>query len=265
MIKEKLIKAYKRYLKIYMATSMKTSIVGSMEVVKRKNSVQYYHIYYTKEGSRIRNYIDKNNFELAVNLQYKSYHRKLYKLAKKRIKLLAPLLNDFQDNEIDDIYNSLPVERRCLIRPIEPSFEELEEKWFKIPFERLGFRVTDPVILAENGVRVRSKSEKSFADKLTMMGRKFKFECKLVLPNGEVVFPDFTLLSEKTGEEIYIEHLGLMDDPVYFNKTMEKIRKFEENGILLGHRLFLTFGTKDGNFDTKGLERIVELYIKKDA
>ena len=49
-----------------------------------------------------------------------------------------------------------------------------------------------------------------------------------------IVYPDFTFLSPKTGEEIYWEHDGRMDDPEYARKAIKKIETYEKNGIFQG-------------------------------
>lgn len=50
----------------------------------------------------------------------------------------------------------------------------------------------------------------------------FRYECALYL-NGVLVFPDFTIRHPKTGEVYYWEHFGLIDQPSYVKRTMEKI------------------------------------------
>ena len=57
------------------------------------------------------------------------------------------------------------------------------------------------------------------------------------------VYPDFTFLSKKTGEEIYWEHNGMVDNPVYARNMVRKIECYENNGIFPGERLILTYET----------------------
>jgi hypothetical protein len=59
-----------------------------------------------------------------------------------------------------------------------------------------------------------------------------------------IVYPDFTLLKVCTREEIYWEHLGMMDDPNYVHKALNKINTYIRNGYIPGKNLLLTFESK---------------------
>lgn len=56
-----------------------------------------------------------------------------------------------------------------------------------------------------------------------------------------MIYPDFTFLSQKTGEEVYWEHNGKCDDPTYARSMVRKIQAYENNGIFPGERLILTY------------------------
>ena len=96
------------------------------------------------------------------------------------------------------------------------------------------FREDTPLIRSERRERVRSKSEKILADFFYRNQIPYKYECPLHLKNFGTVYPDFTFLSAKTGQEIYWEHDGRMDDPVYAQNAIRKIYAYEENGIYPG-------------------------------
>ena len=64
--------------------------------------------------------------------------------------------------------------------------------------------------------------EKMIASYLYTKKIPFRYECALYL-NGVLVFPDFTIRHPKAGEVYYWEHFGLMDQPSYVKRTMEKI------------------------------------------
>ena len=76
-----------------------------------------------------------------------------------------------------------------------------------------------------------------------------------------MVYPDFTFLSRKTEQEIYWEHDGKMDDPVYTRNAVRKIQAYEENGIYPGERLILTFETEKTVLDIRMVKRLVERYL----
>ena len=117
------------------------------------------------------------------------------------------------------------------------------------------------MILTELGERVRSKSEKILADFFYRNRIPYKYECPLYLKNFGMVYPDFTFLSAKTGQEIYWEHDGRMDDPVYTQRAVRKIQAYEQNGIYPGEQLILTFETEKSVLDLRMVKRLAEKYL----
>ena len=53
------------------------------------------------------------------------------------------------------------------------------------------------------------------------------------------IYPDFTVLNRRTGRKWYIEHLGMMDNPGYYEKAMIKLDTYEKNEIILGEQLLI--------------------------
>lgn len=47
----------------------------------------------------------------------------------------------------------------------------------------------------------------------------------------------------RTREELYLEHLGMMDDAEYRNSAFNRINYYEKNSIFVGERLILSFET----------------------
>ena len=69
---------------------------------------------------------------------------------------------------------------------------------------------------------VRSKSELVIADKLHARGIEYAYEQRLVLANGRVRYPDFTIADHALGVTYYWEHLGMLDDPGYRSRWEAK-------------------------------------------
>ena len=83
----------------------------------------------------------------------------------------------------------------------------------------------------ERGDLVRSKSELVIADKLFTRGVEYAYELPLVLPNGRIRYPDFTIMDHARGEIFYWEHLGMLDDPGYKERWKRKRSEYLEAGI----------------------------------
>lgn len=104
---------------------------------------------------------------------------------------------------------------------------------------------------------MRSKSEVFIAQILHKHHILYLYEKPLFLEGYGTVYPDFTILDPYTLEEIYIEHLGLLTNPDYLEKNLGKITAYNKNGIYLGDRLLITYGTNKNQLDLKLIEDII--------
>ena len=231
---------------------------GSLRMSKSHNHIQYYCY---KDEKRCGEYISKENMTLAQQLAQKSYDEKVLKVAEKRSAQIKRLLKDYTDDELEKIYLKEHPQRQKLIHPIERPWEDTMTEWNEKEYKGKDFGEGVPVILTEKGERVRSKSEKIMADYFYRKGIEYKYECPLYLKGIGTVYPDFTFLSKKTGEEIYWEHNGKCDDPFYARDMVRKINTYENNGIFPGERLILTYETEQTILSTNKIEQLVERYL----
>ena len=233
---------------------LKNAPEGSLRLSSNKFGRMYYHQKEKKE------YISKTNTDLIRALAQKSYDKKIVKQAEKELEQLEHFLDDYKE-ELNQIYNEEHPDRRKYIVPIEPTWEQCLEAWKSKEYTGLEFQEGTPLILSEKGERVRSKSEKIIADYLYHNGIEYKYECPIYLKGQGNVYPDFTLLSRKSGKEIYFEHFGMMDEPSYARKAIRKIQTYEENGIFIGDSLIVTFETSQTVIGTKELDRLMRKYV----
>lgn len=192
----------------------------------------------------------------------KTYNYDIIKKAKKRLDQITKLLQNYSDDEIEQIYLSMHVERQALVQPVEPTFEQRVKLWFGQPYNGKEFQEGVPVILSERGDRVRSKSEKILADFFYRNNIPYLYEKPLYLNGYGTVYPDFTFFSKKLGQEIYWEHEGMMDKPEYARTAIKKLDLYQMNGILQGERLIITFETEQDVLNTKLISALVEKYLK---
>lgn len=240
---------------------LKDAPTGTLRLSKSHHQLQYYRC--TKE-KKTGIYINKNNIEMAKRLAQKTYDEKVLKLAEKRLSQIYKITKDYKENEIEEIYFKERVERQALIKPVEPTWEQKVKEWKSREYKGKGFRDGAPIILTERGERVRSKSEKILADYFYRNGINYKYECPLYLSGVGTVYPDFTFLSKKTGEEMYWEHNGKVDDPVYARNMVKKIQAYENNGIYVGEKLILTFETEQTILNTNKIEQLTKRYIRDE-
>lgn len=261
-LKEMLLKEKIRLEQIEQKTreQLKNVPEGTLRISKSSNHIQYYHC---KEDIPQKNgkYLHKSEMQLVCRLAQKAYDEKVLRLVKRRLHQMRQLTEEYQDNEIEMIYQEEHFARRGLIIPAENTWEQQLEQWMMVEYEGKGFNDGDPVIYSEKGERVRSKSEKILSDYFYRKRIPYKYEKPLQLKGYGIVYPDFTFLSKRTGKEIYWEHEGRMDDPGYARTAIKKIQSYEDNGIFVGDRLILTFETETTVLNTKDIERNVKRYL----
>lgn len=260
-LKEMSVKEQNRLEEILIRTEsqLKDAPQGTMRLSSSKNQVQYYHCMPgEKENGR---YISKTKEQMIRRLAQKSYDERVVKLAEKRLAQIRRITKDYDVDEIEKLFLNEHRERKKLIRPVEPTWEQRVEMWLSEDYTRKEFQEGMPVILTEKGERVRSKSEKILADYFYRNKIIYKYECPLYLKGYGIVHPDFTFLSRKTKQEIYWEHDGRMDDPAYAQNAVRKILAYEENEIYPGERLILTFETEKTVLNTKSIERLARKYL----
>lgn len=115
--------------------------------------------------------------------------------------------------------------------------------------------------MTEKGERVRSKSEKILADYFYRNNIPYKYEKPLYLKGYGIVYPDFTLLSKKTYQEIYWEHEGMMDKQDYARAAVRKIELYQLNNIYPGEQLIMTFETEQSLLNSRLMEKLTEKYL----
>lgn len=98
--------------------------------------------------------------------------------------------------------------------------------------------------LTPGGLKMRSKSEEIIGTRLEEQGFIFRYEPELILGNKNS-YPDFAILLPNKRRIVYWEHLGLIDDPEYVMRNLEKLEIYAKHGIYLGINLIITYETRD--------------------
>lgn len=259
-LRELLLKEQERLQKIIRITKERLNNVpeGYLRISKSHGSIQFYHC---TDETKYGRYISKEDEDRIHKLAQKPYDKKVQLLAEKRLVQINKLLDSYEDDEISNIFLKEHEQRQKLIVPVELTWEQKLNEWLSKKCEGKGFGDGMPVIMAEKGERVRSKSEKILADYFFRNGIEYKYECPLYLNGVGIIYPDFTFLSKKTGEEIYWEHNGMVDSPDYARKMVRKINAYEKNGIFVGERLILTYETEQTILNTDKIEQMVKRYL----
>lgn len=233
---------------------------GALRINSGRDRVQYFCTIYGKEREDI--YISSKDLALAQSLAQKDYDQKVLKSIEQEIKAIDMYLAKLPHVVAEDVYESLHVERQKLIRPIRKTDKQFVQEWMEFVFQGKGVDDAGPLLVTEKGEKVRSKSEMIIADTLHRAGIPYRYECPLHLSGYGVVYPDFTALNIGKRKEVYWEHLGMMDDPIYMEKALRKIDTYERNGIVLGKNLIVTWETKKLPFNLSTVKRKIDEYLK---
>ncbi|MBP5730304.1 MAG: hypothetical protein J6X19_03780, partial [Clostridia bacterium] len=102
----------------------------------------------------------------------------------------------------------------------------------------------------------RSKSERIIANMLDKNGILYKYEKPLSL-RGFTVYPDFTILDIRNRREIYLEHLGMMDNDKYLDNAILKLNRYSRAGYQLGDRLLVTMESSIRPLNIHAAEKMV--------
>ena len=232
---------------------------GKLRTSTVKGHYRYYHVL-DAQKSRSR-YLKQKDIQLAHDLAQKDYDQRIIKSGEDELKILERLIRQ-QEVSVEGVYPSLPPARQALVDPISLTDEEYIARWLENKkCEPMGFDENDPVILTAEGYRVRSKSEQLWADLMEEAGVPHVFEPMLYLEGHGWTRPDFVGLNVRKRKEIHIEHMGMMDDPSYADRNVNKLHDYERNGFVLGDDLLITMETKKYPPERKSIEALIKKHF----
>ena len=228
---------------------------GKLRISNTKRQIRFYRV--TQETDNTGEYIPKKNTNFAKALAQKDYNERFLKEARQELTLLEKTLSKLAQNNADLVYEKLSPGRKKLVAPYILPEEVYVEEWLSEPFKPNPYMPENRVYDTRRGDMVRSKSEAIIADMLLELGIPYHYEKPIRLKGGAKRYPDFTLLKVATREEIYLEHLGLLDDEDYRNNCLIKMSEYRQNGIYPGKNLLFTYETSDFPLDIKGYRKML--------
>ena len=228
--------------------SISNSIEGSLKIcVRASGEANYYHRYYSNGVHHVDYIPKKQNINFVKELAQNQYLKELDKTIDTQLKLLKKFNSRYDSKQLENIYSKMNPARQQLINPLFASADYYAQKWNNEPYERSCTHPENLIFETDKGDLVRSKSEVIIANYLHANADKvfYRYECPLVLnyPNTKTVYPDFTIISRKTGRIIYLEHFGMLDDNQYANDFVRKMNSYVLNDIIPGRDVIFTVET----------------------
>ena len=217
------------------------------------------YYYLVKDSERNGHIIAEADLPLIRQLAQYNYYEKVLKSACREQSILTSLKNHYDNNLLEDIYSNLNPERQAMVNPLHATDEKFKNEWLAKPYKRKVLTSETPSFKTAKGDMVRSKSEMIIANALYAKDIPYKYECPLYLKNSNMtIHPDFTILRMSDRREIYLEHYGMLDDPSYAQRAVQRNNAYAHDGIILGERLYVTMESGRIPLDTESLNTLIE-------
>lgn len=244
---------------------------------QNKNGKTYYYQQYMQDVPMIadktmdtenfdkwkRKYIRKRDIGIVAALAQKHYYSSVKPLVQKQLKELKQFVNKYPKENLEEIYEALSVERKRFVKPLQVSVKQKIIQWEAEVYEKNTKYSENLKFETDQGELVRSKSEVIIANLLYQNQNHilYKYERPLEMTiegRSKIVYPDFTILSKRTGKIIYWEHAGRMDDPYYVNDFVKKMNTYVTNGLLPGKDVILTYETQNNPLEISAVKRMIK-------
>ena len=225
--------------------------------LKRIGKGTYYYL--LEKGSKER-ILRSSEEKLKEEILQREYLESVVDSLNKELKVLRKFAESYPKVIVEDVYEQLPDEFKKYVTPINPTDSMYASRWLERPYTHKPISDDVPFFKTMNGERVRSKSEVIIADRLSLSGVPYKYECPLVLQIDDeliTIHPDFTLLRMSDRKVLYFEHCGMVDDPDYADELVKRINQYSRAGIILGDRLFLMCETSKTPLDVRVLDNLI--------
>ena len=230
---------------------------GTLRLERRGSGIYCYE----KKG-KTKKYLGKTDSE-----ETKAFIRDNY-LAEKRKRLLldSSLLEKLDQQYLgydrESVFAALPDSYRSIATEDfnDARYEELK-KWANADYVKNQAPFPDAVILAVDGIRVRSKGECLHYNILYGLGIPFRYDSVITIKDGrgntKKVSPDFMIQNYDHSLTI-IEHLGRLFDKRYAIDYGEKCFWYLQEGFIPGKNFFVTSDDIYGGTDTQAIMEVTK-------
>ena len=253
---------------------LETLPAGKLLSEEKNGRKLYIHAYY-EDGNYIRKWITKRP-ELIRKLARKQYLLTLIDIVERNIKSVEQYQKNHVELSADTVMKGMPTHYKDL--PDEYFFKNSSgthddgaedvwsgfAEWAQAEYEHADYREWEKKHRTTRGLKVRSKSELTIAQIL------YQYDDYLALRYEEVVYigdkmliPDFVIMT-KSGKKYYWEHAGLIRNPDYLKRHMEKLELYARAGITMWNNLIVTYDDEEGNLDAGIIESIIRTLLVKE-
>ena len=234
---------------------------GRLRVAKTSSGAHFFHV--TSNENTCGKYISLSDDKLISTLANKNYAELFLKKAYIELNDIDAFLKKESMGKAEEVYDEINQLRKPYVSPILMSDDEYLTRWQMESYRINLYKPEDKIYETERHEFVRSKSEMDIANLLNQMGIPYRYEAELILPNGSVRYPDFTLLKIETREIVYYEHFGLLDDSGYRRENLQKIGEYTHYGIIPGKNLIFSFEAQGSPLNLRNIRKMVGEFMGK--
>lgn len=220
---------------------------GKLEIYQNRHNTKWY----VKPDDGERCYLPKKEYKTAKRLAEKRIAELRLSILEKELRATKFYLNHYpKESELNNLLKT------------EALFTQITNNGDYIPWERQPF-ASNPTFSdtlkypSPSGHMLRSKSECLIDIALFHRNIPFRYENELSI-SGNICYPDFTIYNERTGEFKYWEHFGMMDNPLYRKKAIEKINTYLANGFLPGINIYFTYETQSLPLTMLVIDKVID-------
>ncbi|MEI6132501.1 MAG: hypothetical protein WCQ41_06740 [Bacillota bacterium] len=222
--------------------------------------VRYYHsVKYGDGKERSQKYLSQKDKELIDKLRRKQFVKESLKCLESKIEVFKHVMSKYKPYFPSDIIENTKLEDDLPTTALLSKNRALND-WSKQKYEKCSFHSDGLLHFAQNGLKVRSKSEVIIANALVANNIPFRYEEKLTV-GGRIFYPDFTILRPKDCKIIYWEHFGLINDIDYQIRNEHKLGEFKRIGLLPWRNYIATFDDESGSIDAQTINGIIRALI----
>ncbi len=223
--------------------------LGKLEIYKNHANTKWYF----KPDNAEREYLPKSNVELASELAQKRIETERLNLLLKEKRAIEMFIKHAPNEDLLQEF----AETQMLYSTVTAIGKKTKLSWQDTPFESNPAFTENLKHRSPSGHFLRSKSECLIDMQLFNRKIPFRYESPLLI-NGQIIYPDFTIYKESTNEFAYWEHCGMMDDPRYRRKAIEKEELYFSNGFFPGEKLFITYETSTNPITISAIDKVID-------
>lgn len=205
-------------------------------------------------------YIPKSNRKLASALATKKYMSLQLNELNQQLTKLRELESLITNSPSKELWNDAAYQELLTSHP--HSYNQEIQDWINSDYPRNPYHPENLIHPSVSGNILRSKSEALIDTLLFYEKIPFRYECELII-NGQIKYPDFTIIHPLSGRIIYWEHYGMMDSPQYAHKNLSKQLDYITGGILPNDNLICTYETIEHPLTSDLVKRTIDRFLKQ--